>query len=97
MELPPYTNLSVTIGLHEKPHITLSFHTPDVRARARIMTDGRPYLSLRSEEADVSVSASGGGLVTTAEVETAREIFTAAARYLADCERLHAEQAKPAA
>ncbi len=38
------------------------------------------------------ISTTGAGPVTDADLATAREIFTAAARYLADCEQLHAEQ-----
>ncbi|NJP27555.1 MULTISPECIES: hypothetical protein [unclassified Microbispora] len=40
----------------------------------------------------MSISTTGAGPATASDVETARRIFDAAARYLADCERMHAEQ-----
>ncbi|MCC5580673.1 hypothetical protein IMZ11_34150 [Microtetraspora sp. AC03309] len=47
---------------------------------------------MSSREADISISTSAGGPVTAADLDIARQIFTAAARYLADCEHQHAQQ-----
>ena len=38
------------------------------------------------------ISTTGGGPVTEQDVTLARQLADAAARYLADCERLHTEQ-----
>ncbi|MGW5261606.1 hypothetical protein ACWEQG_11555 [Microbispora sp. NPDC004025] len=90
----PYTHLSMSIDPGERPRIGISFYASITRARARALESGRPYLVLESDEADVTVSTTGAGPVTTEDLEIAREIFNAAARYLADCERLHAEHAQ---
>ncbi|MBE3012292.1 hypothetical protein IL992_24315 [Microbispora sp. NEAU-D428] len=42
----------------------------------------------------MTVSTTGAGPVSAEDLDIAREIFNAAARYLADCERLHAEHAQ---
>ncbi|MEU6425615.1 hypothetical protein ABZ860_06920 [Microbispora sp. NPDC046973] len=87
----PYTHLSMSIDPGERPRIGISFYASITRARARVLESGRPYLVLESDEADVTVSTTGAGPVTAADLDIAREIFNAAARYLADCERIHAE------
>ena len=51
----------------------------------------RPYLAFSTPEADISVSTTGGGPITDADLTLAGEIYSAAAHYLADCERLHTE------
>lgn len=89
MKLSPYSTITLTLREDGGTRVDLSFHTT-VRARALIVkVDDRPFLSLESEEAQISVSTCGGGLVTDKDVAVAREIFNAAARYLADCERLN--------
>ncbi|WP_066939760.1 hypothetical protein [Microtetraspora fusca] len=92
MEHAPYTYVSMSIDPGEPPRISVSFYTPDLRARASVLHGERPMLSVSSREADISISTSGAGPVTTTDVDIARQIFNAAARYLADCERLHDEQ-----
>ncbi|WP_327048822.1 hypothetical protein OG320_13620 [Microbispora sp. NBC_01189] len=88
----PYTHVSMSIDPGRRPRIGVSFYTPVLRAGARVLESGRPFLSLESDEANVTVSTTGAGPVTAGDVEVARQIFNAAARYLADCERLHADQ-----
>ncbi len=88
----PYTYVTMSINPDQAPCLRISLYTSDLRTRALVTESGRPYLALESDEAGVSVSTTGGGHVTPADVDTARQIFNAAARYLADCERLHAEQ-----
>ncbi|MGW5261791.1 hypothetical protein ACWEQG_12490 [Microbispora sp. NPDC004025] len=90
----PYTHLSMSIDPGERPRIGISFYASITRARARVLESGRPYLVLESDEADVTVSTTGAGPVTAEDLDIAREIFNAAARYLADCERMHAEHAQ---
>ncbi|WP_283138818.1 hypothetical protein [Rhizohabitans arisaemae] len=87
----PYTYVTASLKKKEM-HLEVSFYTPDLVANAWVIEDRRPYLSLRSDEAAVSVSSAGGGPVSARDVTLAREIYNAAARYLADCERLYAEQ-----
>jgi len=85
----------MSINSGERPRIGISFYASITRARARVLESGRPYLVLQSDEADVTVSTTGAaGPVTAADLDIAREIFNAAARYLADCERLHTEHTK---
>ncbi|MGI5485658.1 hypothetical protein [Microtetraspora malaysiensis] len=92
MTRDPYTYVMMSIDPGAPAYLAVSFHTPDLRVGASVLVSGRPYLSIRSRDADITVSTSGAGPVTTADVEIARQIFNAAARYLADCERLHDEQ-----
>ncbi|MEV4293383.1 hypothetical protein [Microbispora rosea] len=87
----PYTHVSMSIDPGHRPRIGISFYASITRARARVLESGRPYLVLESDEADATVSTTGAGPVTAQDLEVARQIFNAAARYLADCERLHAE------
>jgi len=87
----PYTHLSMSINSGERPRIGISFYASITRARARVLESGRPYLALESDEADVTVTTTGSGPVTAKDLDIARQIFSAAARYLADCERMHAE------
>ncbi|MEV5560994.1 hypothetical protein AB0L44_45790 [Nonomuraea wenchangensis] len=93
-ENQPYTYITLSLRPDSDPHLRLSFHTSTLQASAGILIDtARPYLEFSSTEANVHISTTGAGLVTDADLATAREIFHAAARYLADCECLHAEQA----
>ncbi|MEU8140701.1 hypothetical protein [Nonomuraea sp. NPDC048901] len=92
MSLGPYTYVTLSIVPAETPRLIVSFHTNEVRVRAHVIDERRPYLGFSTPEADVSVSTTGGGPVTDADLALARDIYSAAAHYLADCERLHIEQ-----
>ncbi|MFF4779595.1 hypothetical protein ACFY05_42955 [Microtetraspora fusca] len=92
MERDPYTYVTMSLDPGAPAYLAVSFYTPDLRVGASVLDSGRPYLSIRSREADITVSTSGAGPVATADVDIARELFNAAARYLADCEHLHIEQ-----
>ncbi|MFF5206622.1 hypothetical protein [Streptosporangium sp. NPDC000396] len=91
-EYRPYTHASASID-ENGTRLSVSFNTPDVSVKVLGAQRERPFLSLSTAEAWVSISTTGGGPVTERDVTLAREIFNAAARYLADCERLHAAQA----
>ncbi|MET9339353.1 hypothetical protein [Nonomuraea sp. NPDC003804] len=88
----PYTYVTMSMQPDRAPRLSVSFHTADLRVRAGLLSKPRPYLELSTAEADVSISTTGAGPVSDADLATAREIFNAAATYLADCERLHTEQ-----
>ncbi|MGI5285830.1 hypothetical protein ACQEVF_21160 [Nonomuraea polychroma] len=89
----PYTYVTLSMRPDTDPHVGVSFHTPRLRVRTgMLLSNPRPYLELGSHEADVHLSTTGAGPVTDADLALARQIFNAAARYLADCECLHAEQ-----
>ncbi|MEV4018439.1 hypothetical protein AB0J35_48880 [Nonomuraea angiospora] len=90
--LNPYTYLTLSMQPDSAPRLHISFHTADLHIRAGMLSNPRPYLEIASREANVSISTTGAGPVTNADLSTAREIFNAAARYLADCERLHINQ-----
>jgi hypothetical protein len=92
MSLGPYTYVTLSIAQAQTPRLIVSFHTNEVGVRAHVIDEHRPYLAFSTPEADVSVSTTGGGPVTDADLALARDIYSAAARYLADCERLHIEQ-----
>ncbi|WP_049558934.1 hypothetical protein [Nonomuraea sp. SBT364] len=90
----PYTYLTCSLRPESTPHLGVSFYTPDLRVRAGILlSNPRPYLEFSSPEAHVHISTTGAGPISDADLSLARDIFNAAARYLADCECLHAEQA----
>ncbi|GAA3700087.1 hypothetical protein GCM10022224_077520 [Nonomuraea antimicrobica] len=87
--LAPYTYLTLSMEPGTAPRLNVSFHTADLHIRAGMLDNPRPYLEIASREANVSISTTGAGPVTDDDLSIAREIFNAAARYLADCERLH--------
>lgn len=87
----PYTY--VTAAIHEgRTRFDVSFYTPDISVLVLGGKRERPCLNLSTVEAQMSISTTGGGPVTEQDVNLARQIADAAARYLADCERLHTEQ-----
>ncbi|MFI7440348.1 hypothetical protein [Nonomuraea indica] len=90
--LDPYTYVTLSLGSTRTPRLGVSFHTGEVDVRARVIDGHCPYLAFSTSEANVSISTTGGGSVTDPDLTLARAIFNAAARYLADCERLHTEQ-----
>ena len=45
----PYTLLSMSIDPGERPRIRISLCGSIIRARARVLESGRPYLALESE------------------------------------------------
>ncbi|MET7327434.1 hypothetical protein [Nonomuraea sp. NPDC005650] len=89
----PYTYATLTMRPDNAPHLAVSFYTPKLRVSSgMLLSNPRPFLEFTSHEANVHISTTGAGPVTDADLAIAREIFTAAARYLADCERLHTDQ-----
>ncbi|MCF6473108.1 hypothetical protein FAF44_32655 [Nonomuraea sp. MG754425] len=90
--LGPYTYVTLAMEPDSVPRLAVSFHTADLRIRASVLDESRPYLEICSPEADVAISTTGAGHVTDADLSNARQLFGAVARYLADCERLHSEQ-----
>ncbi|WP_055483140.1 hypothetical protein [Sphaerimonospora mesophila] len=92
MTRDPYTYVTVSIDTGGASRVGVSFYTPGLRVRADVLDSGRPYLDISSKTADVSISTTGASVVTSSDLEAARQIFNAAARYLADCERLHDQQ-----
>ncbi|MEU8249956.1 hypothetical protein [Nonomuraea sp. NPDC048916] len=86
----PYSYVTLSMRPDCEPHVGVSFYTPRLRISSGLLVSNpRPYLELASQEANVHISTTGGGPVTDADLDLAREIFNAAARYLADCELLH--------
>ncbi len=91
-EHKPYTY--VTASIHEAiTRLGVSFHTADLSVMALTIDDERPFLSIGSSAGEVSISTTGGGPVTAADLALAREIADVAARYRDECERLHTAQA----
>ncbi|AQZ67237.1 unnamed protein product [[Actinomadura] parvosata subsp. kistnae] len=89
----PYTYVTLSLQPDSAPHVGVSFHTSRLKVRAGLLLSSpRPYLDFASCEANVHISTTGAGQVTEDDLTLARDIFNAAARYLADCEQLHAEQ-----
>jgi hypothetical protein len=88
----PYTYVTLSLSPGAPTNIGISFYSPELRARASLLDSGRPYLDISTNSADVTISTIAAGPVTPKDVEIARQIFEAAARYLADCERLHNQQ-----
>jgi hypothetical protein len=91
VNLGPYTYVTVSLAPEETPRLDVSFHTSEVRVRASVIDERRPYLAFSTPEAQVS-SATGLGPVTDADLTLAHDIHRAAAQYLADCERVHGQQ-----
>ncbi|MET8145370.1 hypothetical protein ABZU32_34145 [Sphaerisporangium sp. NPDC005288] len=92
----PYTYITVTLEPDRDPRVSVAYHTGALRIRAAVIDDERPYLSMEAGRGMVSISTTGAGPVTDQDITVARELFAAAARYLADCERLRDAQTDPA-
>ncbi|WP_157249006.1 hypothetical protein [Nonomuraea typhae] len=87
----PYTYVTVSMHPDAPSRVSVSFHTPHIRARSWAGDSGKPFLDLSSDEATVTISTTGAGPVTDQDLELATDLFNAAARYLALCEHLHAK------
>ncbi|WP_433500212.1 hypothetical protein ACQP1K_07870 [Sphaerimonospora sp. CA-214678] len=94
MRRDPYTYVTVSIDSDGASRVGVSFYTPGLRVTAGVLESGRPYLDISSKTADVSISTTGAGAVTSTDLEIARQLFNAAASYLADCERLHHQHSR---
>ncbi|GAA2219897.1 hypothetical protein GCM10009850_121530 [Nonomuraea monospora] len=94
MTLSPYTYVTVSMGPDQRSRFTVAFCSTELRARAWLGENDKPCFDLDTSDASVTVSTSGP--VTDDDLTVAREIFNAAARYLADCERLHSDQSHKA-
>ncbi|MEV0419367.1 hypothetical protein [Streptosporangium canum] len=82
----------VTAAIREGvTRLDIAFYTPYLQVMVLGVGSTRPILDFYSPEGQVSISTTGAGPVTANDVTLAREIADAAARYLAECERLHTE------
>ncbi|NUW43642.1 hypothetical protein [Nonomuraea rhodomycinica] len=86
-----YTTINVTSD--GEPRIRVSLY-PDERARVEYYPAERgcPFLNIEHAGARVSIGLTHGSEVAEQHVRFARGLLDAAAAFLADCERLHAEQ-----
>ncbi|TDD24590.1 hypothetical protein [Nonomuraea diastatica] len=94
MTLSPYIYVTVSMRPDQRSRISVAFNSAQLRARAWLGDSGKPCFDLDTSDASVTVSTVGP--VTDDDLAVAREIFNAAARYLAGCERLHSEQSAKA-
>ncbi|MDH2429284.1 hypothetical protein [Sphaerisporangium sp. TRM90804] len=86
-----YTTISMRPG--RSPVVDVSVY-PDEHARVQYYpaTDGPlAFLSVDHGDAKVNIGTTKHTTVTDAHVRFARDLFEAAARFLADCERLRDE------
>ncbi|MEV6158330.1 hypothetical protein AB0L53_49155 [Nonomuraea sp. NPDC052129] len=90
MTFNPYTYVTVSMRPGEPSRVGVYFNSVELRARAWLGDGSKPCFDLDTPDASVTVSPAGP--VTDQDLTVAQEIFNAAARYLADCERLHSEQ-----
>ncbi|WP_405088306.1 hypothetical protein [Microbispora sp. NBC_01389] len=84
----PYTYVTLSLNPGAPANVGISLYSTEVRAQASVLDSGRPYFAITSSNVDVTVSTIAAGPATPRDVEIARQIFQAASRYLADCERL---------
>ncbi|MEO3811943.1 hypothetical protein ABGB17_23340 [Sphaerisporangium sp. B11E5] len=89
MKHDPYTYITVAVEPEHDPRVSVSFRTADLHVSALVVSETRPHLFLETPQGLVSISTTGAGPVTAGDLSVAHELFQAAARYLADCERLH--------
>ncbi|GAA3700218.1 hypothetical protein GCM10022224_077670 [Nonomuraea antimicrobica] len=90
MTLSPYTYVTVSMRPDQPSRFSVAFCSAELRVRAWLGESDKPCFDLSASDASVTVSTAGP--VTDNDLTVAREIFNAAARYLADCERLHSGQ-----
>lgn len=86
----PYTYITTAVkdGIAV---VDISFYTADMSAVVLGADRERPSLLLGTPQGEVRISTTGAGPATAADVALARKISAAATRYLAACERLHAD------
>ncbi|MBB2914812.1 hypothetical protein FHS43_006124 [Streptosporangium becharense] len=87
----PYTFVTASID-EAGTRLGISFRTSDLAVSVLGADRHRPTLDISGLQARVSISTTGGGPVTDQDLTLARQLADAAARYLAVCERLHADQ-----
>ncbi|MDF5756181.1 hypothetical protein [Spongiactinospora sp. TRM90649] len=87
--IDPYTFLTISIEADGATSVGVTFRTPYLRVGTLLVDGARPCLDLATDQARVSVSTTGGVMVTADDLALARRLHAATARYLADCERLH--------
>jgi hypothetical protein len=87
----PYTHLRASID-DGTTCLDVSFYTPELAITVFCVDQQRACLDISSREGQVSISSTGGGPVTEADICLARELAHAAARYLSECERLYARR-----
>jgi hypothetical protein len=94
-----YTTISMQSG--RSPYLNVTIY-PDAHARVRYCPaeNGKSscHVSIQHGDAMVAVGLTSDATVTPAQVDFARELFNAAAAFLADCERLavaHAADQNP--
>ena len=88
----PYTR--VIASVHDgDTRLDVAFYTAELSVMAMTIQGIRPYLCVGSAEGQLAITTTGGGPVTSADLDLAREIADAATRYRDECERLYAVQA----
>lgn len=90
-----YSYTTITMKPGEAPRVHVSVY-PDRHASVRYFTaqeDSRPIMALDHDGAHVTIGITRDMTVTDAHVDFARELASAAARFLAACEHLRDEHA----
>jgi hypothetical protein len=86
-----YTTISIDPG--EEPRITVALHPDELARIAYYPTNsGRPFIDIEHAGARVIIGTGPNAKVTDHHVKFARHLLDAAAAFLSDCERMHAEQ-----
>ncbi|MEU7862097.1 hypothetical protein [Nonomuraea sp. NPDC049141] len=95
-----YSYTTIHIHANEQPHIGVSIY-PDALADVEYYpakgSDAQAFIRIGYGAAQVSIGTSSNTQITDEHLRFAYQLLTAASGYLADCERLHAEQNTAAA
>ncbi|RBQ14025.1 hypothetical protein DP939_42885 [Spongiactinospora rosea] len=68
-----------------KIHRSVSFYDARLRISTGVVEDYRPYLTIGTDSAEMTVSTTGGGPVTLADLELAERLVAAARDYRSKC------------
>ncbi|MFI6921965.1 hypothetical protein ACIBIZ_18630 [Nonomuraea spiralis] len=89
-----YSYTVIRVRPNEEPRIGVSIY-PDGQARVRYFpatNTTHAFIDIDYGAAHVSIGTSSDAEITNEHITFARQLLDAATAFLADCERLHAEQ-----
>ncbi|MEU9887072.1 hypothetical protein [Sphaerisporangium sp. NPDC051011] len=93
-----YTYTTISMHPGNPAHVGVNIY-PDQHASVRhypVGDDARVFMSIDFDHTSVSIGTASDTTVTDTHVKFARDLFEAAARFLADCERLRDQHTRHA-
>ncbi|GLW10317.1 hypothetical protein Misp01_54450 [Microtetraspora sp. NBRC 13810] len=94
-----FTYTSVSLAPGSEPRVAISVFLDESTEVSYFPTtpDGRAFIAIKHGKVSVHLGISSDAEIIDEDLRLARELHDATARFLADCERLHADQDSAAA